>query len=139
MRKPTAGNREIREVHMSTRFLSALGALVVIGLVTSVSVEGQRPAGGTKAERAASTKTWTAALTPDGQPDLQGVWVGRTATPLERPKALEGRTFLTDDEVAEFKRRAVRIFGGGETDGAGADQYFLAVLANVEHYKSPNS
>ena len=29
-----------------------------------------------------------------GQPDLQGVWVNNSATPLERPKALEGRPFL---------------------------------------------
>src|SRR5579872_2239314 len=33
-------------------------------------------------------------------PDLQGVYVNNDATPLERPKALEGRAFLTDAEVA---------------------------------------
>ena len=42
----------------------------------------------------------------DGQPDLQGVWLIHTATPLERPKALEGKARLTDEEVAEFRRRA---------------------------------
>ena len=32
----------------------------------------------------------------DGHPDLQGNWLNNSATPLERPKELEGRQFLTD-------------------------------------------
>ena len=34
--------------------------------------------------------------TPDGQPDLQGVWLNASATPLERPKALEGLWILRE-------------------------------------------
>ena len=29
-------------------------------------------------------------------PDLQGIWISRSATPLERPKALDGRPLLSD-------------------------------------------
>ncbi len=29
--------------------------------------------------------------TPDGHPDLQGVWTNATITPLERPAALAGK------------------------------------------------
>ena len=47
-----------------------------------------------------------ASLGPDGHPDLQGVWLNNSATPLERPKALEGGQLLTDAEVAELRRRA---------------------------------
>jgi hypothetical protein len=82
------------------------------------------------------TKGWSLALTPDGQPDLQGNWVNKNATPLERPKQLEGREFLSDAEVAELKARAVRIFAGGNSDAANGDAVFLAALANVERYKS---
>ena len=48
-----------------------------------------------------ATGTWTAPRTVDGQPDLQGVWSNNSATPLERPKELAGRAFLTDEEVAD--------------------------------------
>jgi hypothetical protein len=39
-----------------------------------------------------------------------------TATPLERPKAPEGRQFLTDEEVAELRKRADRIFKNFDSD-----------------------
>src|ERR1700731_4121612 len=49
-------------------------------------------------------------LSRDGQPDLQGTWLDNSATPLERPKELEGTQFLTDDEVTELTQRAARLF-----------------------------
>ena len=88
------------------------------------------------AASAQTTHGWRPALTADGQPDLQGNWMNKNATPLERPKQLEGREFLTDAEVAELKARAVRIFAGGNSDAANGDAVFLAALANVERYKS---
>jgi hypothetical protein len=70
-------------------------------------------------------------------PDLQGVWVNNSATPLERPKALEGRKFLTDAEVTELKKRAERIFKQEDSDNPAGDNFFLAALANVERYQNP--
>lgn len=83
-----------------------------------------------------ATETWTAPLTADGHPDLQGTWLNKSATPLERPKQLEGRQFLTDDEVAELQRRAERIFKDGRSDAATGDAVFLAALADAETFKS---
>src|SRR5579863_2870698 len=42
--------------------------------------------------------------TPDGQPDLQGTWSNATITPLERPAALAGKAFFTDEELAQQKK-----------------------------------
>jgi hypothetical protein len=42
--------------------------------------------------------------TPDGQPDLQGIWNFSTITPLERPAEFAGKPFLTDAETAEYEK-----------------------------------
>jgi hypothetical protein len=68
--------------------------------------------------------------TVDGQPDLQGVWVNNIATPLERPKELEGRALLTDQEVAALKKKAHELFSG-KSDAAFGDSVYRSVLANV--------
>ena len=49
---------------------------------------------------------WIPPRTPDGQPDLQGIWTNATITPFERPAALRDKTFLTDAEAGEFERQA---------------------------------
>ncbi len=87
----------------------------------------------------AGAQSWTAPKMSDGHPDLQGNWVNRSATPLERPKQLEGHPVLTDAEVAEMKRRAERIIKDSQSDFAAGDNLFQAILSNPEHYKSPTA
>ena len=116
---------------MSNRLGASWGALAIMLVsLTSTVVAGQS---------AVAKKTWNPPLTPDGQPDLQGTWLSNSATPLERPKALEGRAFLTDEEVALLKKRAARLFQTGNSDYASGDNVFLAALADLEHYKSPTA
>ena len=112
---------------MRHRSLTTCGVLAIVIAIQSLTLAS------------APQKTWTPSRTEDGQPDLQGIWLNSAATPLERPKALEGRSRLTDEEVAEFRRRAAVLRADDKNDFAGGDALFLAVLANVAQYKNPNS
>ena len=83
---------------MSDRFLAALSTVIAVVLLTPLPAAAQAPT--------TAADAWTLPRTPDGQPDLQGVWDYRTITPLERPSELAGREFLTDEEVAQLEQRA---------------------------------
>jgi hypothetical protein len=98
--------------------------------------DGQTGAG----ETPTSTAAWTLPRTPDGQPDLQGVWLSNSATPLQRPRQFEGRARLTDEEVADLQRGFDRLFFGGlDSDFAVGDGVIQAVLENPARYTNPNS
>jgi len=43
--------------------------------------------------------------TPDGQPDIQGMWINATITPFERPRVLADKPFLTEQEAAALERQ----------------------------------
>ena len=80
------------------------GLTMLTAALTAVAAPEAGAAGGQ--ERA---QDWTAPRTPDGRPDLQGIWSNNTATPLERPETLAGKETLTDEELAELRRRAAAL------------------------------
>ena len=117
------------------RRLLVLVALAGIALAASVAIvplAGQTPAA---ARATAVGRSGSVLRTAWGQPDLQGVWASNSATPLERPKQLQGRQFLTEAEVAQLQRRAAELFDG-ETDAAFGDSVFAAVLDNKKTFTS---
>ena len=57
------------------------------------------------AQNGSKTQTWRAPRTPDGQPDLQGIWTNTTLTPFERPGDLGGKEFFTVEEAAAYSKR----------------------------------
>lgn len=109
--------------------MNKLTAVVVLCLL-QLSVVGQSQT---------SVAPWTPLRTPDGQPDLQGVWLSKSATPLQRPEALAGREFLTAEEVIALRNRANLLFRDGTSDFAAGDNLFLAALADVDQYTNPRS
>src|SRR5438067_7141288 len=94
-----------KEVHMSHRFLTSASGLTI---VIAVALLGPVPAAAQSALSASkptpATEAWILPRTPDGRPDLQGVWDYRTITPLERPKELGTKEFFTDLEAANFEK-----------------------------------
>jgi len=55
-------------------------------------------------------------LTPDGHPDLQGVWNFSTATPMERPEDLAGQTTLTAEEAAAWEQQLAERRAANESE-----------------------
>src|SRR5271163_4922845 len=54
-----------------------------------------------------ASKNWTMPRTPDGKPDLQGVWTNATLTPLERPAAANGKLTLTEAEAKAWESQSI--------------------------------
>src|ERR1700719_625238 len=75
---------------MSYRFLAPLGALAVM---LAAPLVGQTPS------------KWSVPRTPDGQPDLQGIWTNATITPLERPSMFAAKLTASDEEAAKFEHQ----------------------------------
>ena len=80
---------------------------------------------------------WSVPRTPDGRPDLQGVWANNGMTPLERPKQLGGRATMTDAELADLKKKVQALQDGG--DAFFGDELILAALEGKEKFKSADT
>ena len=55
--------------------------------------------------------------TPDGQPDLQGIWSFATITPFERPAELAGKEFFTPKEAADYEQEILKRNNMDRRDG----------------------
>ena len=77
-----------------------LVAVLLLGLLAPAATAGQA--------QTATADTWTPPRTAWGEPDLQGIWDFSTLTPLQRPSALTGKEFFTEEEAAAREQRAER-------------------------------
>lgn len=91
-------------------------ALGTFSLLVAITVPGlgQIPARPGSRRPAAE---WTPPRTPDGQPNLQGVWEMSTLTPLERPAEFSGKAFLTEQEAAAYQKRTLEQLNSDRRDG----------------------
>ncbi len=101
---------------MSRRLLASLGLFIFF---STVQAGGQTSLPRAKINRAAN---WNPPRTPDGHPDLQGIWTSATLTPLERPPELAGKQVLTPAEAAAYGSQLLQQDNRDRRDGpAGAD------------------
>ena len=86
---------------MTYRFLiSRIGLLALIVIVWHVT---SSMAGQVQSTKSQAAPKRSISRTPDGQPDLQGIWSFATITPLERPADLAGKEFFSEKEAADYE------------------------------------
>jgi hypothetical protein len=127
---------------MRTRLLKSIGAFAVLLLAIAflrpaqVTVAQQAPA--VPAKAAASNSASAASLkTPWGEPDLQGIWMDESDTPLQRPAKYANQEFFTEAQRAELDKERAALLGrdkrverGTELDVAGA---YNAAFMSIKH------
>jgi hypothetical protein len=97
---------------MTYRFLSNLGAAV---LCTAL-LPAQTPSAAAKPAR--PVKSAAIPRTPDGHPDLQGIWTNATVTPMDRPAQFSSLN-ITDAQAATFEKDQANDLQSedGQSDG----------------------
>jgi hypothetical protein len=80
---------------------TVLVCLVCVAALSTVVLYGQAP---TRSSTGAASST-RVPRTPDGKPDLQGIWDFRTVTPMERPAEFANKPFLTEQEANAYEKR----------------------------------
>ena len=88
---------------MARRFMKSAGPAVL-----ALAVVAFLPAGAAGQD--------ASLLTPDGHPDLQGVWNFSTATPMERPEDLAGQETLTAEEAAAWEQQLAEQRAANESE-----------------------
>ena len=117
----------------NVRILGAIGiAVAAVMLVIPLAAQSRH------ADVKTAARAWAPPRGADGHADLSGVWSHNAATPFERPKELEGREFLTDQEVENLKSNAAELFNG-DTDAAFGDSVFLAALRKKDSFTSTDT
>ena len=70
--------------------MAAVLLIVVFAVTVAAQAQAQKPA----------AKAWTAPRTPDGKPDLSGVYSSAQTIPVQRPANLGAKEFYTPEELA---------------------------------------
>src|SRR5262245_21613700 len=97
---------------MPNRTTAFVGLLtLVMAAFVSIPLAGQTA--GTK-----TSAKWTVPTTPDGKPDLQGMWINFDSTPFEQPlqgvgrASVQTRQQLIDAEADAIRARTTAAGGG---------------------------
>jgi hypothetical protein len=93
---------------MLDRFFAATVAVaIILSMAPAATAQSSSPTPSRKAARASAAGGWVQPRTPDGQPDISGVWSNATLTPFERPAALGSKQFFTEAEAAAYVQQRI--------------------------------
>ena len=113
----------MRNAHWGARYAPALAvAFSLSSLSATMMAAGQQaakpaaPAAKAAANKAAAPKKPTL-RTPDGKPDLQGVWDFAQLTPFERPDQFGNQSQVDPDAVEEFAQQKAADSNKDRRDG----------------------
>jgi len=108
--------------------VALLTALVFANIAALAQVPAAKPA--------AAAAKWTQPRTPDGQPDLQGVWTNNSVTPLQRPREVAGKEFYSESELAQVRQKQLERYELDEKEGEPAANHsgVEGAAAETVHY-----
>jgi hypothetical protein len=95
---------------------AGLALLAPVGASAQSGVEAVE-----KAAAALAPKGWTPPRTPDGHPDLQGIYTNVSLTPMQRPQDLGEQEFFTPQEAAAWKKRMLVTRNKDRRDGGAVE------------------
>src|SRR4029434_8117395 len=98
------------EVPMTIRGIGLIAFLAAIAVATAAI-----------APAVAQNKAAPVPRTPDGKPDLQGIWSYATITPLERPAEFARKEFLTEQEADAYENSILQKNNRDRRDGTAAE------------------
>lgn len=92
-------------------------SFVMVGSLSLLPLTAQTAAKPATAGKASTGRAYVAPRTPDGQPDLQGIWDTATLTPLERPAALGTKAYYTKEEADAYEAGRSKEMNRDRRDG----------------------
>jgi len=111
---------------MRTRLLKSIAALAVV-LSVLVFLKPAQVTVAQEGPTASATALAPTLKTSWGEPDLQGIWMDESDTPLQRPAKYANQEFFTEAQRAELDKQRAALLGrdkrverGTELDVAGA-------------------
>jgi hypothetical protein len=89
-----------------------------LALLSAAPAWAQASSQGAPSKTTPAPKKWSVAHTPDGQPDLEGVWDSASMTPLERPLELGAKEFYSPEEIVAYEKQRAHDLDRDRRDGS---------------------
>src|SRR5437879_7677750 len=96
---------------MRHRFAGLMITLAIAGAAVSAIISVSITRTSAQAPAASATAPVPALKTPWGEPDLQGLWIDETDTPLQRPAKYADQEFFTEAQRAEWDVQRTALAG----------------------------